>query len=199
MNDYLAAVVGQMAEQIAFRHVGKIWMYKTSPNWYEIYWPVSAAWPLPTLDLRGLSQYSRPVLQSFIDTQSDDIGGLNRRSMGKGEIVEGEGFEKRPGFMGNFGDWTANTLLLSHGLELWALASHYRITRDREWLEKGPRPPLQAMLDACDWVLDAAPANHAGRERAEGSALGLAAGGFHARLAARQHHRQRFHLHLRHD
>jgi len=153
VNDYLAAVVGQMAEQIAFRHVGKIWMYKTSANWYEIYWPVSAAWPLPTLDLRGLSQYSRPVLQSFIDTQTDDIGGLNRKNMGKGEIVEGEGFEKRPGFMGNFGDWTANTLLLSHGLELWALASHYRITRDREWLEKGPRPPLKAMVDGCDWVL----------------------------------------------
>ena len=152
VNDYLAAVVGQMAEQIAYRTVGKVWMYKTSPNWYEIYWPVSAAWPLPTLDLRGLSRYSRPVLQSFIDTQSADIGGLNRRSMGKGEIVEGEGFEKRPGFMGNFGDWTANTLLLSHGLELWALASHYRITRDRDWLEKGPRPPLQAMIDGFDWV-----------------------------------------------
>ena len=73
--------------------------------------------------------------------------------MGKGEIVEGEGFEKRPGFMGNFGDWTANTLLLSHGLELWALASHYRITRDQAWLEGGKRPPLQAMLDACDWLV----------------------------------------------
>lgn len=153
VNDYLAAVVGQMAEQIAFRHVGKIWMYKTSPNWYEIYWPVSAAWALPTLDLRGRSEYSRPVLQSFIDTQTDDIGGLNRRGMGKGEIVEGEGFAKRQGFMGNFGDWTANTLLLSHGLELWALASHYRITRDGGWLERGPRPPLRAMLAACDWII----------------------------------------------
>jgi hypothetical protein len=152
VNDYLAAVVGQMTQQIAFRHVGKIWMYKTSPNWYEIYWPVSAAWPLPTLDLRGLTQYSRPVLQSFIDTQTDDIGGLNRGGMGKGEIVKGEGFAKRPGFLGNFGDWTANTLLLSHGLELWALASHYRITRDRQWLEGGARPPLQALLDACDWI-----------------------------------------------
>jgi hypothetical protein len=54
--------------------------------------------------------------------------------------------------MGNFGDWTANTLLLSHGLELWALASHYRITRDRVWLENGPRPPLRAMVEACDWI-----------------------------------------------
>lgn len=153
VNDYLAAVVGQMTEQVAYRHVGQVWMYKTSPNWYENYWPVSAAWPLPTLDLRGLSQYSRPVLQSFIETQSADIGRLNRKGMGHGDVVEGEGFEKRPGFMGNLGDWTANTLLLSHGLELWALASHYRITRDREWLEKGPRSPLQAIVDACDWIM----------------------------------------------
>ena len=153
LNDYLAAVTGQMAEQIAYRRTGKIWIYKTSPNWYEAYWPVSAAWPLPTLDLRGLSQYSRPVLQSFIDTQSDDVGKLIRQRMGEGDLVLGEGFEKRPGFMGNFGPWTANTLLLSHGLGLWALASHFRITRDREWLEKGTRSPLRAIEDGCEWTM----------------------------------------------
>jgi len=152
-DDYLQAVAGQMAEQIAYRHTGRMWMYKTSPNWYEAYWPVSAAWPLPTLDLRGLTRYSRPVLQSFIDTQSDDVGRLIRQRMGEGDLVPGEGFAKLPGFMGNFGPWTANTLLLSHGLELWALASHFRITRDREWLEKGERSPLQAIVTACDWII----------------------------------------------
>lgn len=153
LNDYLAAVAGQMAEQIAYRHVGKVWIYKTSPNWYEAYWPVSAAWPLPTLDLRGLTRYSRPVLQSFIDTQTDDVGKLIRERMGEGNLVQGEGFDKRPGFMGNFGPWTANTLLLSHGLELWALASHFRITRDRQWLEQGPRSPLRAIEDGCEWIM----------------------------------------------
>jgi hypothetical protein len=153
LNDYLPAVAGQMVEQIAYRHYKNVWMYKTSPNWYELYWPVSAAWPLPALDLRGLTKYSRPVLQSFIDTQTDDVGRLIRQHMGQGAIVSGEGFAKRPGFLGNFGPWTANTLLLSHGLELWALASHYRITRDRDWLEQGPRPPLQAIVDACEWVM----------------------------------------------
>ncbi len=153
LNDYLAAVPGQMAEQIAYRQTGKVWIYKTSPNWYEAYWPVSAAWPLPTLDLRGLTRYSRPVLQSFVDTQSADVGRLIRQRMGEGDLVPGEGFEKRPGFMGNFGPWTANTLLLSHGLELWALASHFRITRDREWLEMGPRSPLRAIEDGCSWIM----------------------------------------------
>jgi hypothetical protein len=161
VNDYLAGVAGQMAEQIAYRHVDHVWMYKTSPNFYEVYWPVSAAWALPALDLRGLTQYSRPVLQSFIDTQTEDIGRLTRNPLGGqgvpeqggGALVPTEGFEKRPGFMGNFGDWTANTLLLSHGLELWALASHYRITRDDRWLRKGAHSPLQAIVEGCDWIL----------------------------------------------
>jgi hypothetical protein len=153
VNDYVTAVAGQMSQQVGYRHKSNVWMYKTSPNHYEMYWPCNAAKALPTLDLRGLTQYSRPVLQSFIDTQTDDIGKLTREKMGEGDVVTGEGFDKRPGFMGNFGDWTANTLLLSHGLELWALASHYRIMRDRKWLGDGHGSPLQAMLDACDWTL----------------------------------------------
>jgi hypothetical protein len=153
VNDYLAAVVGQMTQQIAYRHAGGVWMYKTSPNFYEEYWPISGAWPLPALDLRGLTEYTRPVIQSFIDTQSDDVSALRKNlTPGKQGEVSGEGFAVRPGFMGNFGGWTAHTLLMSHGLELWALASHCRITRDREWMGTGDRPPLQAVLDACDWI-----------------------------------------------
>jgi len=152
INNYAKATVGQMTQQIGYRHKAKVWMYKTSPNHYEMYWPCNAAKALPTLDLRGLTQYSRPVLQSFVDMQTDDFGKLARQDMGEGAPVSGEGFARRPGFLGNFGDWTANTLLLSHGTELWALAAHYRITRDREWLGSGPRSPLQAILDACDWT-----------------------------------------------
>jgi hypothetical protein len=151
VNDYLSAVVGQMAEQTCYRHGSRIWMYKTSPNWYEGYWPCNAAKALPTLDLRGLARYSRPVLGSFITTQTDDFGRLQHSPV-DGKTVAGESFARVPGFLGNFGDWTANTLLLSHGLELWALASHYRITRDREWLGEGPGSPLQAIVGACDWL-----------------------------------------------
>jgi hypothetical protein len=152
VNDYLAAVVGQMAQQLAFRRKERVWMYKTSPNHYEMYWPCNGAKGLPTFDLRGLSRYSRPVLSSFIATQSSDVGNLTRAHSGKEGTVSGEGFAPVPGFLGNFGDWTANTLLLSHGLEMWALASHYRITRDDQWLRSGQRTPLQAILDACDWL-----------------------------------------------
>jgi hypothetical protein len=153
LTDYAAAVVGQMAAQIGYRHKARYWMYKTTPVHIEVYWPPCPALGLPTLDLRGLSQYSRPVLQSFIDTQSDVADELSRqRLQGKGERVRSEGFERRPGFLGNFGDWTANTLLLSQGLELYALAAHYRITRDNKWLGDGPGSPLNAILLACDWL-----------------------------------------------
>src|SRR5207244_1033269 len=150
INDYLRAVSGQMIQQIGYRHLAKAWMYKTSPNHYEFYWPCNGAKALPVLDIRGLTAYSRPVLRSFIDTQSDDYGKLTREISGK--AVAGEGFARIPGFLGNFGNWTANTLLLSHGLEMWALASHYRITRDRQWLGDGPGSPLQAPNDGIECV-----------------------------------------------
>ncbi len=150
INDYLQAVTGQMIQQIGYRRRARVWMYKTSPNHYEFYWPCNGAKALPVLDMRGLTEYSRPVLQSFVDTQSADYGKLTREISGK--AVSGEGYARIPGFLGNFGDWTANTLLLSHGLEMWALASHYRITRDREWLGDGAGSPLNALITAFDWV-----------------------------------------------
>lgn len=152
INDYLKAVNGQMLQQIGYRHVAKVWMYKTSPNHYEYYWPCNAAKALPALDLRGLTDYSGPVLQSFLDTQSADYGRLTHE-LSTGKAVGGEGYAKIPGFLGNFGDWTANTLVLSHGLEMWALAAHYRITRDREWLGNGPGSRLQKIVDAFNWVI----------------------------------------------
>jgi len=152
INDYLVAVAGQMAQQVAYRSRTHLWMYKTSPNHYEGYWPCNAAKALPVFDLRGLTNINRPVLQSFIDCQTDDVRGMEKGTMGQDEKLQGEGYAKAHGFLGNFGEWTANPLLLSHGLGMWALASHYRITRDDHWLGKGPGSPLQAMIDAFDWV-----------------------------------------------
>jgi len=154
VNDYAAATAGQMAQQTAYRHIGGVWMQKTSPNHYEIYWPVSGGRALPSFDMRGLSQFSRPSLQSFIDIQSDNMGTLLREFRpGKGEVVAGEGFEKHDGFMGNFPGWTPNVLILNHAMGLWALASHYRITRDDTWLGGGKKTPLEAMLKAVDWIM----------------------------------------------
>jgi hypothetical protein len=154
VDDYAAATAGQMAQQTAYRHLGGVWMQKTSPNHYEIYWPVSGGRALPSFDLRGLSQFSRPSLQSFLDVQSDDMGTLLREFRpGKGDVVAGEGFEKHDGFMGSFPGWTPNVLILNHAMGLWALASHYRITRDDKWLGGGKKTPLEGMLKAVDWIV----------------------------------------------
>lgn len=154
VSDYAAATAGQMAQQTAYRHTTGVWMLKTSPNHYEIYWPVSGGRALPAFDLRGLAQFSRPSLQSFIDMQSDNMGTLLFEFRpGRGEVVAGEGFEKHPGFMGNFVGWTPNVLILNHAMGLWALASHYRITRDDAWLRGGGKSPLDAMLLAIDWIM----------------------------------------------
>jgi hypothetical protein len=156
VNEYLAAIPCQMAEQLAWRRSPGLWMLKTSPNHYEGYWPCNAAKALPTFTLRGQIAMERAALSGFLAMQSDDVGGLTRHGMGHGEELAGEGYAKVPGFLGNFGEWTANPLLLSHGLALWALASHFRITRDREWLAAGQGSrklsPLQAMVDGVDWL-----------------------------------------------
>jgi hypothetical protein len=152
VNDYLAAVAGQMCQQVAYRSRSGLWMYKTSPNHYEGYWPCNAAKALPTFDFRGLSALSRPVLHGFLEKQSDDVRNMEKGVMGRDEGLRGEGFARVRGFLGNFGEWTANPLLLSHGLGMWALASHYRITRDDRWLGSGPGSPLDALLAAMDWV-----------------------------------------------
>jgi hypothetical protein len=154
VNDCLGAVVGQMAQQVGYRHVHGLWMYKTSPNWYEDYYPSCAARGLPVFDLRGLTGLSAPVLRSFVDTQTDDVGLLDRERAHTGYMshLSGEGFEPHPGFLSNFGRWTANSSLSCHGLELWALASHYRVTRDDAWLRGGGRSPLDAIVAACEWI-----------------------------------------------
>jgi hypothetical protein len=155
VNDYLVAVAGQMAQQVAWRcRSTGIWMYKTSPNHYEGYWPCNAAKALPVFDYRGLTELNRHVLQGFIASSTKDVGGLNRSGMGHGNVLEGEGYAAIPGFLGNFGEWTANPLLGSHGLGLWALAAHYRATRDDKWLSSGTGSPLQTMIDSFDWVAE---------------------------------------------
>ena len=210
VNDYLAATAGQIAEQIGYRHKAKLWMLKTSPNWYEDYYLSCAARALPSLDLRGLERYSRPVLQSIVDFQSDDPAGLLvDRQAHKAGIEGSEGFLRHRGFLGNFGlpgtavpvgdqrqGWSANTSLMNHGLALWALAAHYRITRDKQWLGDGPQ--VAACKPSSTLAIGSPYSENArcGKRWQEGSAMGPAAGGFRPRLALRQRDLQRCVVHF---
>ena len=119
--------------------------------------------------------------------------------MGHGNVLAGEGYAAIPGFLGNCGEWTANPLLVSHGLALWALAAHYRITRDDKWLGNGGRIALAGDARRLRLGVATTQADDAGSRRQESSLLGTAAGGLGPRLAGRQHDLQRRLLHLRHD
>ena len=88
VNDYLVAVAGQMAQQVAWRKYStNVWMYKTSPNNYEAYWPCNAAKATPTFDLRGMTLLNGRVLQSIVATQTDEVRGLARAGMGGGKVA----------------------------------------------------------------------------------------------------------------
>ena len=142
-NDFLIAAAGHMAQQVCYQHATDLWMYWCSPNHYSMYYPVCSGRALPTFDYRGLTHISRPVLKDYIRCQSDWY---------PGQVEGSEGYEKRFGFLSNFGGICTNPIIWGHGIELWNLATHYRITRDREWLGEGNGSPLQAMLDGCDWI-----------------------------------------------
>lgn len=151
-TNYTDTVTGHMLNKVAYRQNSDLWMYKTQQNCYELNWVVCGAKALPSLDLLGLTDFSRPILQSYIDYQSDDIGNMDRKKMGHGEKLGGEGFAKYPGYLGNFKEWLGNPIIWGHGLVLWDLAGHYRITRDKQWLGEGEGSPLLAILDGCEWL-----------------------------------------------
>lgn len=144
INDFTAAAVGHMSQQVAWRVRSDLCMMKTAPNQYEVCYPVCTSRANPTFDLRGLTHISRPILNDLIERQTDWFPGT---------ITGSEGYEKKFGFLSDLGGWCSNPLIWGHGMELYAIASHYRITRDDKWLGKGKGSPLQAMLDGCDWIM----------------------------------------------
>ena len=61
---------------------------------------MSAAKALPVFDLRGQPNLACPVLQSFIDSQTDDVLQMDKGVFGKDEGLKGEGYARIKGFLG---------------------------------------------------------------------------------------------------
>jgi hypothetical protein len=144
VNDYLAAMVGQMAQNTSYWQKSGFWMHKTSPNWYEPIWSKNSAVVTPSYQLRGLPTIARQVLDSMVRSQIQ---------AGNKTMIDSTGAVARKGRLGLFDGWHAVKQYTDHGLVLWALANHYLVTRDRQWLGRGVGSPLQAMLDGCDWIM----------------------------------------------
>jgi len=110
-------------------------------------------------------------------------------------LTGGEGFRPKGGLSRLRWRMDGRTYLVSHGLEMWALAQHYRITRTTSGSAVAGFP-LQAMVDGFDWVA-AQRGRHEGVRREAGPALGPAPRGRRSRLVRWQYGLQRRILHIR--
>jgi len=90
------------------------------------------------LDVRGLHGRAERCLQAIIDGQSSR--GLHGRFPDKIGVFHG--------LPTKYGDYQTSNYNLDHGFALWMLNEHYRMTRDRKWLECS----ADAMIAACDFV-----------------------------------------------
>ena len=101
---------------------------------YGVY-PNESAMMISDLDRRGLHEHARRNLDSFLHYQGTVSMPGNFRS------AEGQ-------FYGAGGHETGG-YNKSHGYIMWNMARHWRLTRDRPWMEQaGPK-----LVKACDWVI----------------------------------------------
>ena len=87
------------------------------------------------LDRRGLHLEARECLDAWIHYQ--------------GTVSLPGDFSSRKGVLYGAGGYEAGGYNQHHGWILWAMAEHYRFTRDRKWLERSSR----SMLEAADWII----------------------------------------------
>ena len=146
----------------------------------------------------GLDGSTGVLLQSFIDMRTDDVGGLNRAGWAAARCSKAKATPRSPA------SWASSRVdgqSAAAEPRLGSLGAGRRTTGLRATTSgsaRRKRSPLQAMIDAFDWVSNAAAADDARGGRQKGAALGTAAGRLGPRLAGRKHDLQRRLLHLRH-
>lgn len=135
VNDiYRASMVHLLNSPEIDPHTGQ-WLYKFSPHQKHIICEHDA-WSLLALDLRGYHDMAGKYLyDSYVIWQSD--------AKPAGEFVSTEGYLS--------GRAALEGVLHGHknGQTLWAICEHYKLSRDREWLDK----VLPAILKSCDFII----------------------------------------------
>lgn len=101
---------------------------------YGVY-PNESVMMISDLDRRGLHKAAEDCLQSLIDFQGTVPLPGDFKSA-KGVYYGADGLEMA-GYNKN------------HGYVLWALAEHWKFTRDRAWMER----VTQSILEACEWII----------------------------------------------
>lgn len=117
---------------------------------YGVY-PNESVMMVSDLDRRGYHREARANLDAFLHYQGTVPLPGNYKSS-EGEFYGAAGHE-----MGGYNK--------NHGYVCWALAEHWRYTRDRDWMARS----MPGLLKACQWIIDERQATM--RKSAEGQAV----------------------------
>ena len=101
--------------------------------YYGVY-PNESAMMISDLDRRGLHEPARHNLDSFLHYQ--------------GTVSMPGNFQSSEGQFYGAGGHETGGYNKSHGYVMWNMAQHWRLTRDRTWMEQA----APKLVKACDWV-----------------------------------------------
>ncbi|MEW5978428.1 MAG: hypothetical protein AB1898_21745 [Acidobacteriota bacterium] len=100
---------------------------------YGVY-PNESVMMISDLDRRGYHDEARRNLESYLRYQ--------------GTVAFLGNYRSKTGLFYGAGGHETGNYNKSHGYVLWAMAEHWRLTRDRDWLARA----APKLVEACDWV-----------------------------------------------
>lgn len=129
----------EMINKWAGNYPDKVLSYvHLSPTLYEFIWSQEAGyWVIGALDMQGYHDKAEEYLELFFELQGKGVPGVHNV-----EILPDSNIAKS--FMGT----TPHAWLNSNGGVLYAMAEHYKLTRNKDWVIKHK----DAIISACRWI-----------------------------------------------
>jgi|GEM_PF-1691146 len=130
---------GEIYKTWADRYPDKTLNYvHLSPTLYEFVWAQEAAyWVIGMLDMQGYHQEAEDYMEFFFEMQGEGIPGVHDRDILPDKAIA-------QSYMGT----TAHAWLNNTGGVLLAIAEHYKLTNNKQWMIDRQR----SILSACNWI-----------------------------------------------
>jgi hypothetical protein len=133
INDFYKAHVRHLLVN-CFKELDSDFLHAHVGTFYYGVYPNESVMMISDLDRRGLHEYARRNLDSFLHYQGTVSMPGNFKSS-EGEFYGAGGHET-----GGYNK--------SHGYVMWNMAQHWWLTRDRAWMEQA----APGLIKSCDWV-----------------------------------------------
>jgi len=130
---------GEIYKTWADRYPDKTLNYvHLSPTLYEFVWAQEAAfWVIGMLDMQGYHQEAEDYLAFFFEMQGEGVPGVHDRGILPDAAIA-------QSYMGT----TAHAWLNNTGGVMLALAEHYKLTNNKQWIIDHQ----QSIISACNWI-----------------------------------------------